>query len=214
MDLGTLSRTLVGLSNQALSYSRDVVKNDYLHKFYEESLMPEERYNAVKEFQDYKAQVVFMERSYLKAWKIFSQESAKLLPSIKELVEADKGILGCQLQGLTALTACKFDEPELRDQIVQNCLNLMENPKVKVSVQDSLAGLMGLAQSATINDKSKELAQKLSKKILLKHLSFTEQVDALWALAALQQYESPVMLQLVQLFNKLTFERIDHDIRF
>lgn len=40
IDLSTLSRTLVGLSNQALSFRRDTVRKEYLNKFYEELLMP------------------------------------------------------------------------------------------------------------------------------------------------------------------------------
>ena len=36
----------------------------------------------------------------------------------------------------------------------------------------------------------------------------------LWALCALQLYDSPTTLKLVQNFNKYTFERIDHDLKF
>ena len=63
------------------------------------------------------------------------------------------------------MAICKFDEPELRAQIVDNCLNLIENPKLNITLQDSLAGLLGIAQSATNNEKSKDLALKLSKRL-------------------------------------------------
>lgn len=43
INLKTLSQSLVGLSQQALSYRRDVQGKDYLNKFYEDYLMPLEK---------------------------------------------------------------------------------------------------------------------------------------------------------------------------
>lgn len=43
MDLSSLSGTLVGLSQQCLSFRRDARDRDYPNKFYEDFLMPEER---------------------------------------------------------------------------------------------------------------------------------------------------------------------------
>lgn len=42
INLSSLSQTLIGMSEQALSYRRDVNQKDYLNKFYEEYLMPHE----------------------------------------------------------------------------------------------------------------------------------------------------------------------------
>jgi hypothetical protein len=43
LTLKTLSQTLIGLSEQALSFRRDVHRRDYLNKFYEDYLMPLEK---------------------------------------------------------------------------------------------------------------------------------------------------------------------------
>jgi hypothetical protein len=40
MSLENLSHCLIGLSKQCQSYRRDVLKKDYLNKFYEQYLMP------------------------------------------------------------------------------------------------------------------------------------------------------------------------------
>lgn len=67
-----------------------------------------------------------MERSYLRPWKIFKEESEKLLPYLKDLVQADRNLIDGQLNALHALAACRFDEPELRSEIIDNCLNLLK----------------------------------------------------------------------------------------
>jgi hypothetical protein len=55
-----------------LSYRRDVNQKDYLNKFYEEYLMPNEQrlYNndPIKENQHIRYDSVMMERGYLLAW--------------------------------------------------------------------------------------------------------------------------------------------------
>ena len=71
ISLKTLSQALVGLSEQALSYRRDVNGKDYLHKFYKDYLMPMEKHisgNEVRDLEKLKYETVMMERGYLKAW--------------------------------------------------------------------------------------------------------------------------------------------------
>lgn len=71
INLKTLSQALVGLSEQALSYRRDVTGRDYLNKFYEEYLMPMEKQihgNKTFALEKLKYESVMMERGYLKAW--------------------------------------------------------------------------------------------------------------------------------------------------
>jgi len=51
VNLATLSETLVGLQKQALSYRRDIVREDYLNKFYEQYLMPIENHPKPKEIE-------------------------------------------------------------------------------------------------------------------------------------------------------------------
>jgi hypothetical protein len=67
------------------------------------------------------------------------------------------------LHALRALAACKFDEPEMRAYIVDNCLRLLGKSKsVKVNSKAARDGLVGLANSATVDDKVKELASRLA----------------------------------------------------
>jgi len=71
ISLKTLSQTLIGLSEQALSYRRDVTRTDYLNKFYEQYLMPMEQKvlnHEMRGIHKSKAENVLMERGYLKAW--------------------------------------------------------------------------------------------------------------------------------------------------
>lgn len=44
LNMQTLSSTLVGLEQQALSYRRDVVDKDYPTEFYESLVLPEEKW--------------------------------------------------------------------------------------------------------------------------------------------------------------------------
>jgi len=67
--LGSLSSTLVGLSQQALSHRRDAVDNDYPNKFYERYLLNDE-HKGCKHLQK-REQYVLMERSYLNGWTTF-----------------------------------------------------------------------------------------------------------------------------------------------
>ena len=96
--LSSLSNVLVGLSEQALSQRRDVSDRDYPNKFYEQLLMPDERYYEVDNMSKHmgpiarakaKTQYILMEPSYLKAWREFKAESAKLIPHIETLVDAN-----------------------------------------------------------------------------------------------------------------------------
>jgi hypothetical protein len=88
--------------------------------------MPVEQRNDIEEFEKLEYPTIMMERSYLKSWKIFTEESAKLLPYLKDLVKQDKNNLDGQLHALNALNACKFEEPELRKQIIANALEIFK----------------------------------------------------------------------------------------
>lgn len=85
INLKSLSQALVGLSEQALSYRRDVLGKDYLNKFYEDYLMPlEKQIHANKTFalEKVRYESVMMERGYLKAWQQFKEQSERILPRI------------------------------------------------------------------------------------------------------------------------------------
>lgn len=44
--------------------------------------------------------------------------------------------------------------------------------------------------------------------------TFTEQVDLLWSLCALEQYDNKSIHKIVKSFNRLSFERLDHDLKY
>ena len=72
INLKTLSQALVGLSEQALSFRRDIQRRDYLNKFYEDYLMPLENKPHNNEFRGVEKiqyETVLMERGYLRAWQ-------------------------------------------------------------------------------------------------------------------------------------------------
>jgi len=53
--------------------------------------MPEDKEGKNLPYQKFwKEQYVLMERSYLRAWKVFRDESEKLVPYIRDLVSRDK----------------------------------------------------------------------------------------------------------------------------
>ncbi|CDW84758.1 UNKNOWN [Stylonychia lemnae] len=214
MNLGTLSQAFAGLESLALSYRKDVNREDYLNEFYENYVLPEDKYVKEMEYgRFFKQQHVLMERSYLRAWKVFSDESEKLLPYFRDLVNLDKDNLDAQLNGLTGLAAIRFDEPQLRKQIVQNALDLLAKNK-NPSAQGIKGGLIGLAQSSTLDENAKELAKKLTQKVNHNQYTFSEQINIMWALCALQQYESQALRNIIKSFNKLNFERLDNDLRY
>jgi hypothetical protein len=71
INLKYLSQSLIGLSEQALSYRRDVHNKDYLNKVQEDYLMPLEKHqfgNTARGLDKLKVETVMMERGYLRAW--------------------------------------------------------------------------------------------------------------------------------------------------
>ena len=65
-----------------------------------------------------KAKTVMMERGYLKAWQLFKEQSLIILPRLTQLVREDKDSLEGQLNALSALNACRFEQSQLRGEII------------------------------------------------------------------------------------------------
>ena len=157
INLKTLSQTLVGLSEQALSFRRDVQRKDYLNKFYEDLLMPLEKKlynNSWRSLDKITYETVLMERGYLKAWTQFKDHADRIAPRLAQLVKEDRENIEGQLSAFSALSSCRLDDPSLRSELVTNCLRLLNttehiNPSVVVS------GLKGLAESASLDDRAK-----------------------------------------------------------
>lgn len=74
--------------------------------------------------------------------------------------------------------------------------------------------MKGLALSASLDGKDFELAKQLASKLDAHSLSFNEQINTLWSLCNLQQYDTPLAENLVKAINGLNFERLDHDIKY
>lgn len=157
INLKTLSQTLVGLSEQALSFRRDVLLKDYLNKFYEEYLMPYEKQLYNHEYygtEKLREGIVLMERCYLKAWQQFKESADRIAPRLAQLVKEDKDLIEGQLHALSALSACRLDQPAVRAEIVSNALGQL-NKVESIAPQAIISGLKGLAESASLDEKAR-----------------------------------------------------------
>jgi hypothetical protein len=72
----------------------------------------------------------------------------------------------------------------LRTEIVGNVLRLL-NQTEQISSQAVVSGLKGLAESPSLDDRAKQLSQRLATRLDTSSLSFPELVDSLWSLSAL-----------------------------
>ena len=66
--------------------------------------------NRVKSLEKLQYETVMMERGYLKAWQLFKEGSERILSRLTQLVREDKDNIEGQLNALSALTACRFDQ--------------------------------------------------------------------------------------------------------
>ena len=71
-----------------------------------------------------------------------------------------------------------------------------------------------MAESPSNDERAKQLSQRLATRLDTTSLSFPELVDALWSLAALQQYEAKSFQAGLAQLNGLNFERIDNDLKY
>ena len=46
------------------------------------------------------------------------------------------------------------------------------------------------------------------------NLTFTEQIDSIWSLCALQLYDTKALESLIKNLNGLNFERLDNELRY
>jgi hypothetical protein len=90
ISVSSLSNSIIGLSQQALSFRRDATGKDYLHKFYEDHLTkdivkdeghPDFEHSWLSESFN-----VRMKQDYLKAYYVFEREVDKIIPRLKVLV--------------------------------------------------------------------------------------------------------------------------------
>jgi hypothetical protein len=129
ISLSSLSKTLVGLSHQALSYRRESNERDYLHPYFRDRATqgeikdPNNEFHAISHmWENYTVQ---MERDYLKAWDIFDREVDGIWPRFKTLIESQKDDIEGQLFCLYGMSACKVQAPEVREKVYKNIKTLL-----------------------------------------------------------------------------------------
>jgi hypothetical protein len=135
------------------------------------------------------------------------------LPRLQDLVHEDKHSIEGQLYALSALAACRFDQPALKSEIIANTLALL-NKTENLSHHAIVSGLKGLAESANVDDKSKQLSQRLVNRLDISSLTFKEQLDALWSMSALSLYDSKAYQSALNQINSYNFERLDNDVKY
>ena len=77
-----------------------------------------------------------------------------------------------------------------------------------------VSGLKGLAESPSVDDKSKQLSQRLVNRLETASLTFKEQIDALWSMSALSLYDSKAYQTALSQINSYNFERLDNDVKY
>ena len=76
------------------------------------------------------------------------------------------------------------------------------------------SGLRGLAESTSLDERAKQLRQRLARRLDASSLSFTELIDILWSLSALHQYEARSFQAALAQLNALNFERVDNYLKY
>ena len=114
------------------------------------------------------------------------------------------------------MAACRQEAPELRQEIVNSALDLINRSGDSLLWENSaiVSGLVGLAESPVSDDKIRQLSRKLSTKLDPSNLTFTEQIDSIWSLCALQLYDTKALESLIKNLNGLNFERLDNELRY
>ena len=160
--------------------------------------------------QQYKAETVLMERTYLTAWQDFSSQSAKMVKVIADMVAAKENDVEGQLHALRALSACRHESRELRDKIMAN----IEKSKQKVSEAAVVDGFVGQALCEYQPNNTNQLLSTMLSNIELQNLSFDQKVELLHAIALLSMIKSPVVKAIITEIDKLNFERTDNELGF
>lgn len=88
------------------------------------------------------------------------------------------------------------------------------NQTENIAHSSIVSGLRGLAESASIDDKGRQLSQRLANRLDTSDLTFSEKLDALWSMSALQLYEAKAYHSTLNYFNSLSFERLDNDVKY
>ena len=150
ISLGSLSQSLIGLSQQALSYRKEANGHDYLHDYYEKHAtygdITDPDHPMFEVSHHFESNSVKMERDYLKAWDIFDREVEKMWPRLEKMILDSKDDLEGQLHALQAMSSSKIEKPEVREQIFKNVSKLINQKKSRS--QALLDGFTGIANQS------------------------------------------------------------------
>lgn len=156
-----------------------------------------------------KSQYVKMEASYLTGWRTFATRSAEMIPQLHKLTKVNTDAAS-QLVALRALSACKQESRQVRDEIMHR---LNQTPKTKMrSTQAMIDGLQGMAHCAYNSPHTSEVLDKIYSNLVAKvsEMSFDQKCETLQAMGLLQHMPTnnsePLLGGLLADFDMLPFE--------
>lgn len=109
-----------------------------------------------------------MEPTYLRAWSVFHEEAAKLIPGTFSKLTRAFTDANSQLKALRALSACKHEAPILRDQIVTRLVETHLRKSHKWELEAVVDGLQGFANCAYLPQGSEKVIEKLYERLTSK----------------------------------------------
>ena len=144
----------------------------------------------------------------MKAWRDFIKNTENVPKTLAKLIadENDPRRLDGQLVGLRALSACKFDEGNLRTEMLNN-------------------GLVGIAHGPALNEKTKKVCELLLKPFentsRLEKLTFKEKIELINAIcvADLHEHEENLLARKILKFviddlDSLHFDITDNELSY
>ena len=174
ISLSSLSKSLTGLANQALSFRKECNEKDYLHPFYEQHAEGGEKADIARyglktsneDGQEYQVgqhlvpSTVRMQKDYLRAYDIFNKEVERMWPRYKNLINKSKGDLEGQLYCLLGLSKSRIEAPEIREKMFDRILSLIKK-NGKMRVESVVDGLHGIALQNSRIGEDVEVANQL-----------------------------------------------------
>jgi len=135
------------------------------------------------------------------------------------LVQENPTDLTGHLSAFRALSACKQDQRELRDQIIKNITAIKkENGYAKKTpLQPVIDGLVGLAESEYVPDSVHPLIKEYITPVLEEQLSkvtFNQAIDILYGMALLDVRERKLQHGLMTIVDQLNYYSSENEISY
>lgn len=159
-----------------------------------------------------------MDRSYLKAWRIFLDKTSNVPKMVEDLLQTNSTALDC-FSALRALSATRFAAPELREKLVDAAVtksrergSLWHNEgdavQTTIDLQAAIDGIVGLTSCSYQPKQAQAFVNQISADLLSKQdlLNFRQKVELLSALTTLSARQDSVSDSVVALVEKLVNE--------